>query len=165
MQTVRHFVALALFAQAFLLSYAVRAEEGLDASEAIGRLVEATTLRHRDNEHFFIAEVRMPKGYVQEVFVAKQAHVLGEVPFIEITAIGWKWEDATEFSRQNANWLLDASASTKVGAWQALRFEDENSVAAEFKATVPLESRSQAFEAVIKGVASSAFELHDLMVK
>jgi hypothetical protein len=148
---------------AALLSLVARADDEAAVSEKLGRIIKETKLRHRDIEHFFVVEVRMSTGYLQEVFVTKQAHFLGEEPFVEITAVGWRWENATEFSRQNANWLLEASTTTKVGGWQALKFEDENSVAAEFKATIPLDSRPQTFEAVIKGVASSAFELHDLM--
>ena len=42
-------------------------------------------------------------------------------------------------------------------------FEDKEAIAAEFKATIPLDSNASTFKAVIKGVASSAFELHDIM--
>jgi hypothetical protein len=50
-----------------------------------------------------------------------------------------------------------------VGGWQSLVFEDKEAIAAEFKATIPLESNVDTFKAVIRGVASSAFELHDIM--
>lgn len=165
MRTVFRIMRVMLFLCTIPAALTARGDEPLDVSEALGRTIDATKLKYRDNEHFVIAQVRMSTGYVQEVFISKQAQVLGEVPFVEITAIGWKWEDATEFSRQNANWLLDASTEMKVGAWQSLKFDDEDAVAAEFRATIPLDSLPRTFEVVIKGVASSAFELHDLMDK
>lgn len=139
------------------------AQEQVDGSKAIERILKQCRLPYEEIEHFFVAQVKTPTGYVQKVFVKKDAHVLGDVPFVEITAIGWQWEEATEFNRQNANWLLDASAKTKVGGWQSLVFEDKEAIAAEFKATIPLDSNANTFKAVINGVASSAFELHDLM--
>ena len=139
------------------------ADEELDGSETLARVLKESRLPQDETDHFIVAEVKMPTGFVQSVFVKKEAHVLGDVPFVEITAIGWQWEEATEFNRQNANWLLDASAKTKVGGWQSLLFEDKEAIAAEFKATIPLDSNASTFKAVIKGVASSAFELHDIM--
>jgi hypothetical protein len=139
------------------------AEDQVDGSKTLARVLKESHLRYEETDSFFVVQVKMPTGYTQKVFVKKESHVLGDLPFVEITAIGWQWEEATEFTRQNANWLLDASAKTKVGGWQSLVFEDKEAIAAEFKATIPLESNVDTFKAVIRGVASSAFELHDIM--
>lgn len=155
------FPVLAIFA--FSIANDGRAEDEVDGSKILQRALKESGLQYEEIDHFFVVQERMPTGYVQKVFVKKEAHVLGDVAFVEITAIGWQWEDATQFNRQNANWLLNASAETKVGGWQSLVFEDKEAIAAEFKATIPLNSNSSTFNAVIKGVASSAFELHDLM--
>lgn len=88
--------------------------------------------------------------------------MFGDVPFVEITSLGWTWDDVT-FSKENATWLLDASSNTKIGAWQGLVFEDKKSIAAEFKATLPLTTTSKTLAATIKAVASSAYELHRIM--
>lgn len=140
-----------------------RSDEDADATGKLERLLKAASLQYREGDLFFIVPLKMPTGYVQDVFVSKRAHVFGDVPFIEITAIGWRWQDATEFNRQNANLLLKASSRTKIGAWQALVFEDDDAIAAEFKATLPLDITSKTLAATIRGVGSSAFELHDIM--
>jgi hypothetical protein len=159
----RRHILILLFVLACNIKTNSLADEEVDGSETLARALKESRLPHDEDDHFFVVTVKMPTGFVQNVFVKKEAHVLGDVPFIEITAIGWQWEEATEFNRQNANWLLDASAKTKVGGWQSLVFEDKEAIAAEFKATIPLDSNASTFKAVIKAVASSAFELHDIM--
>lgn len=156
-------LAILLVLLAFSGANSSLADDPVDGSKTLARVLKESRLPHEEVEHFFIVKVKMPTGYVQNVFVKKDTHVLGDVPFVEITAIGWQWEEATEFNRQNANWLLTASAKTKVGGWQSLVFEEKEAIAAEFKATIPLDSNAGTFKAVIKGVASSAFELHDIM--
>ena len=141
-------------------------EDYVDASRQVEQLLNEAGFSYVDqSEYFFVVPIKSKTGFVQRVFVTKNAKVFADVPFVEITAIGWQWEDATEFSRSNANWLLKASSNTKIGGWQALVFEDKNAISAEFKADAPLHCDADALAAIIRAVASSAFELHDTMDK
>lgn len=161
-------VAVFLATTALLQPGAVRAadEDHVDASRQVERLLkEAGFSYENQSEYFFVVPIKSQTGFVQQVLVTKNAKVFADVPFVEITAIGWQWEDATEFSRSNANWLLKASSNTKIGGWQALVFEEKNAISAEFKATAPLHCDADALAAIVRAVASSAFELHDLMDK
>jgi len=139
-----------------------RAAEAVDGSDKLERMLKSADLDYEKKESFFIIVVKMPSRHEQSVFVTRKARVFGDVPFVEITAIGWRWNDAS-FSRENANWLLAASSITKIGGWQALAFDDGQSVAAEFKATLPLTTTSKTLAAAIKAVASSANDLHRIM--
>ena len=138
------------------------ATEAVDGSDKLERMLKSADLDYEKKESFFVVVVRMPSRHEQKVFVSRKARVFGDIPFVEITAIGWTWNDSS-FSRENANWLLVASSNTKIGGWQSLEFDDGESVAAEFKASLPLTTTSKTLAAAIKAVASSAYDLHRIM--
>lgn len=139
------------------------ADEPVDGSDKLERMIKSADLKYEKSEYFFIVSVKMPSRRTQKVFVTRKAQVFGDVPFVSITAIGWTWENTSAFGGDDANLLLLASSKTKIGAWQSLVFDDKRSLSAEFKATLPLTTTSKTLAAAIKAVASSANDLYTVM--